>query len=150
MQDLMKELERVCERSTHEISQLMDRVDSNKNMMSPADLDILFKLMDIIKDVKSTMKKMIEIEDMENPDDYQNRYSGYYADPMWDRRYSGNAYRGTYTVQTGDGYSGRRSARHMYSRDTEQDRMHNELNNMLNETRDPQEAEIIRKVMNRI
>ena len=153
MHDLWKELERTCERATHELSQLNDRLETNKNMMSPADLEIMFKLMDIVKDTKSTMKKIIEIEDMEN----QNEYSGYYTQPMWDRKYhdgrdySGNFYKGMYTVETdGDKYSGRRSTRHMYSRDTEQDRIHNELNNMLNEARDPQEAETIRKLMNRL
>ena len=152
MHDLWKELERACERSTKELKDFNDRLETNKNMMSPGDLDILFKLMDIVKDIKSTMKKIIEIEDMEmDQNEYDEKYSGtYYRQPMWDRKYSGNSYRGTYTVESGDGYSGRRSTRHMYSRDTEQDRMHNELNNMLNEARDPQEAETIRKLMNRL
>ena len=51
--------------------------------------------------------------------DNQNEYSGnmmYRNEPMWDRRYSGNSYRGTYTVESGrDGYSGR-NMRHSYSR----------------------------------
>ena len=152
MHDLWKELERACERSTKELKDFNDRLENNKNMMSPGDLDILFKLMDIVKDIKSTMKKIIEIEDMEmDQNGYDEKYSGtYYRQPMWDRKYSGNSYRGTYTVESGDGYSGRRSTRHMYSRDTEQDRMHAELDDMLRNARDEKEAETIRKLMNRL
>lgn len=148
MHDLEKELHRTCERATQELSQLNDRLENNKNVMSPTDLEIMFKLMDIVKDTKSTLKKIIEIEEMED----QNEYSGtYYNQPMYDRRYSGNSYRGTYTVESGgDGYSGRRSSRHMYSRDSEQGRMHSELEDMLRDTRDPQEAEVIRKIMNKL
>lgn len=150
MNDLWKELERTCERATHELSQLNDRLETNKNMMSPADLEIMFKLMDIVKDTKSTMKKIIEIEDMDN----QNEYSGnmmYRNEPMWDRmsgrNYSGNSYRGTYTVESGhDGYSGR-NMRQSYSRGNDT-RM--ELEEMLNSTRDPQEAETLRKIINRL
>lgn len=157
MQELWKELERTCERATHELSQLNDRLETNKNMMSPADLEIMYKLMDIVKDTKSTMKKIIEIEDMEN----QNEYSGhYYTQPMWDRRYSGanngnggnysgNSYRGSYTLESGDGrgdYSGR-NMRRSYSRG---DDTRMELEEMLNNTRDPQEAEVLRKVINKL
>ena len=147
MKELWKELERTCERATHELSQLNDRLETNKNMMSPADLEVMFKLMDIVKDTKSTMKKIIEIEDMEN----QNEYSGnmmYRNEPMWDRRYSGNnSYRGTYTVESGhDGYSGR-NMRRSYSRG---DDTRMELEEMLNNTRDPQEAEAIRKILNKL
>ena len=146
MHDLEKELHRTCERATHELSQLNDRLETNKNMMSPADLEVMFKLMDIVKDTKSTMKKIIEIEDMEN----QNEYSGnmmYRNEPMWDRRYSGNSYRGTYTVESGhDGYSGR-NMRRSYSRG---DDTRMELEEMLNNTRDPQEAETLRKIINKL
>ena len=148
MNDLWKELERTCERATHELSQLNDRLETNKNMMSPADLEVMFKLMDIVKDTKSTMKKIIEIEDMDN----QNEYSGnmmYRNEPMWDRRYSGNSYHGQYTIATGDGrndYSGR-NMRRSYSRGDET-RM--ELEEMLNNTRDQNEAEVIRKILNRL
>ena len=151
MNDLWKELERTCERATHELSQLNDRLETNKNMMSPADLEVMFKLMDIIKDTKSTMKKIYEIEDMEQMD---GEYSGnmmYRNEPMWDRmpgrNYSGNSYRGTYTVESGhDGYSGR-NMRRSYSRGDET-RM--ELEEMLNNTRDQNEAEVIRKILNRL
>lgn len=146
MNDLWKELERTCERATHELSQLNDRLETNKNMMSPADLDVMFKLMDIVKDTKSTMKKIIEIEDIE---ENQNEYSGnmmYRNEPMWDRRYSGNSYRGQYTLETGNGYSGR-NMRRSYSRGDET-RM--ELEEMLNTTRDSQEAEVIRKILNKL
>lgn len=147
MNDLWKELERTCERATNELSQLNDRLETNKNMMSPADLEVMFKLMDIIKDTKSTMKKIYEIEDMEQMD---GEYSGnmmYRNEPMWDKRYSGNSYRGTYTVESGhDGYSGR-NMRRSYSRGDET-RM--ELEEMLNNTRDQNEAEVIRKILNRL
>ena len=146
MQELWKELERTCERATHELSQLNDRLETNKNMMSPADLEVMFKLMDIVKDTKSTMKKIIEIEDM---DTNQNEYSGnmvYRNEPMWDRRYSGNSYRGTYTVESGNGYSGR-NMRRSYSRG---DDTRMELEEMLNNTRDPQEAETLRKIINKL
>lgn len=146
MHDLEKELHRTCERATHELSQLNDRLETNKNMMSPADLEVMFKLMDIVKDTKSTMKKIIEIEDMEN----QNEYSGnmmYRNEPAWDRRYSGNSYRGTYTVESGhDGYSGR-NMRRSYSRG---DDTRMELEEMLNNTRDPQEAETLRKIISKL
>lgn len=146
MHDLEKELHRTCERATKELSELNDRLEQNKNMISPADVDIMFKLMDIIKDTKSTMKKIIEIEDMEQMD---GEYSGnmmYRNEPMWDRRYSGNSYRGTYTVESGNGYSGR-NMRQSYSRGNDT-RM--ELEEMLNSTRDPQEAETLRKIINRL
>ena len=147
MQELWKELERTCERATRELSQLNDRLDTNKNIMSPADLENMFKLMDIVKDTKSTMKKIIEIEDLERMDD---RYSGnmmYTNEPMWDRRYSGNSYRGSYTLESGnDGYSGR-NMRRSYSRGSDA-RM--ELEDMLNNTRDLQEAEAIRKILNKM
>lgn len=152
MQELWKELERTCERATHELSQLNDRLETNKNMMSPADLEVMYKLMDIVKDTKSTMKKIIEIEDMEQMDgEYSgNMYSGnmmYRNEPRWDKRYSGNSYRGTYTVESGhDGYSGR-NMRQSYSRGNETKM---ELEEMLNSTRDPQEAETLRKIINRL
>lgn len=145
--DLEKELHRTCERATKELSELNDRLEQNKNIISPADVDIMFKLMDIIKDTKSTMKKIIEIEDMEAMD---GEYSGnmmYRNEPMWDRRYSGNSYRGTYTVESGrDGYSGR-NMRRSYSRG---DDTRMELEEMLNSTRDPNEAEAIRKILNKL
>ena len=148
MHDLWKELERTCERATHELSQFNDRLDGNKNMMSPADLDVMFKLMDIVKDVKSTMKKIIEIDEM--TDENQNEYSGnYYAQPMWDRKYSGNSYHGQYTIATGDGYSGRRMGRG-YSRNSERESMRQELEGMLQDTRDDREADVIRKLMARL
>ena len=148
MHDLEKELHRTCERVTKELSEFNDRLDQNKNMISPADIDLLFKMMDILKDTKSTLKKIYEIEDMEN----QNEYSGsmiYRNEPMWDRRYSGNSYRGQYTLETGDsrgGYSGR-NMRRSYSRGDET-RM--ELEEMLNTTRDSQEAEVLRKILNKL
>ena len=152
MHDLFREMERVCERNTKELHDFLDRIDQNKNTISPADLDILCKLTDIAKNSKSTMKKIIEIEDMEQMDgEYSgNMYSGnmmYHNEPRWDRRYSGNSYRGTYTVESGhDGYSGR-NMRQTYSRGNDT-RM--ELEEMLNSTRDPQEAETLRKIINRL
>lgn len=157
MHDLEKELHRTCERVTSELSQINDRLDQNKNLMSPADVDLLYKLMDIIKDSKSTIKKIYEIEDMEQ---MNNEYSGnmvYRNEPMWDRRYSGanngnggnysgNSYRGTYTVESGNNYSGR-NMRRSYSRGDET-RM--ELEEMLNNTRDQNEAEAIRKILNKL
>lgn len=148
MHDLWKELERTCERAIHELSQINDRLDQNKNVISPADLDNLFKLMDIVKDVKSTMKKIIEIDQMENDDEFQNGYSGtYMQQPMWDRRYSGNSYHGQYTIATGDGYSGRHSMRHSYSRNTERDDLMMKLENALSTARTKEDAEAIRKAM---
>lgn len=152
MHDLEKELHRTCERVTKELSELNDRLDQNKNMISPADIDLLFKMMDIIKDTKSTLKKIYEIEDMEQMDgEYSgNMYSGnmmYRNEPRWDKRYSGNSYRGTYTVESGhDGYSGR-NMRRSYSRG---DDTRMELEEMLNNTRDPQEAETLRKIINKL
>lgn len=152
MHDLWTELERTCERTTKELKDFNDRLDQNKSIISPAELDNLFKLMDIIKDIKSTMKKIIELDEMENGEEIQNRYSGgmYYTQPMWDRRYSGNSYRGTYTVSTGDGYSGRHSARHMYSRDTEKEDMIRRLEDMMSKAKSDQEANAIRESINSI
>ena len=152
MHDLEKELHRTCERVTKELSELNDRLDQNKNMISPADIDLLFKMMDIIKDTKSTLKKIYEIEDMEG---IQNEYSGnmmYRNEPMWDRmsgrNYSGNnSYRGSYTLESGNnGYSGR-NMRRSYSRGYETIM---ELEEMLNNTRDQNEAETLRKIINRL
>ena len=152
MHDLFREMERVCERNTKELHDFLDRIDQNKNTISPADLDILCKLTDIAKNSKSTMKKIIEVDEM--LDANQNEYSGnmmYRNEPMWDRmpgrNYSGNSYRGTYTVESGhDGYSGR-NMRRSYSRG---DDIRMELEEMLNNTRDPQEAETLRKIINKL
>ena len=152
MHDLWNELERACERSTHELKEMNDRLEQNKSVISPIDLDNLFKLMDIIKDIKSTMKKIIEIDEMENGEEIQNRYSGgmYYTQPMWDRKYSGNSYRGTYTVSTGDGYSGRRGMKNMYSRDTEKEDMIRKLEDMMSRAKSDQEANAIRESIDSI
>ena len=150
MHDLFREMERVCERNTKELHDFLDRIDQNKNTISPADLEILCKLVDIAKNSKSTMKKIIEIDEM--LDTNQNEYSGnmmYRNEPMRDRRYSGNSYHGQYTIATGDGrgdYSGR-NMRRSYSRG---DDTRMELEEMLNNTRDPQEAEAIRKILNKL
>ena len=151
MYDLFKEMERVCERSSKELHDFLDRIDQNKNTISPADLDILCKLTDIAKNSKSAMKKIIEVDEM--LDTNQNEYSGnmmYRNEPMWDRmsgrNYSGNSYRGTYTLESGNDYSGR-NMRRSYSRGDET-RM--ELEEMLNNTRDQNEAEVIRKILNRL
>lgn len=147
MAELEKELHRTCERVTLELSQINNRLDQNKNVMSPADVDLLYKILDIIKDTKSTLKKIYEIEDMEQMGDGYSGNMMYRNEPMWDRRYSGNSYRGTYTVESGnDGYSGR-NMRRSYSRGSDA-RM--ELEDMLNNTRDPQEAEAIRKILNKM
>lgn len=151
MYDLFREMERTCERNTKELHDFLDRIEQNKTTISPADLEILCKLIDIAKNSKSTMKKIIEIDEM--LDTNQNEYSGnmmYRNEPMWDRmsgrNYSGNSYRGTYTVESGNGYSGR-NMRRSYSRGDET-RM--ELEEMLNNTRDPQEAEVLRKIINKL
>lgn len=154
MHDLFKEMERVCERNTKELHDFLDRLDQNKNTISPADLEILCELVDIAKNSKSTMKKIIEIDEM--LDTNQNEYSGnmmYRNEPMWDRmsgrNYSGNSYHGQYTIATGDGrgdYSGR-NMRRSYSRG---DDTRMELEEMLNNTRDQNEAEIIRKILNKL
>lgn len=150
MHDLYSEMERVCERNTKELHDFLDRLDQNKNTISPADLEILCELVDIAKNSKSTMKKIIEIDEM--LDTNQNGYSGnmmYRNEPMWDRRYSGNSYHGQYTIATGDGrgdYSGR-NMRRSYSRG---DDTRMELEEMLNNTRDPQEAETLRKIISKL
>ena len=148
MHELEKELHRTCERVTLELSQINNRLDQNKNVMSPADVDLLYKILDIIKDTKSTLKKIYEIEDLERMDDGYSGNMMYRNEPMWDRRYSGgNSYRGTYTLESGnDGYSGR-NMRRSYSRGSDA-RM--ELEEMLNNTRDLQEAEAIRKILNKM
>ena len=147
MHELEKELHRTCERVTLELTQINNRLDQNKNVMSPADVDLLYKILDIIKDTKSTLKKIYEIEDMEQMGDGYSGNMMYRNEPMWDRRYSGNSYRGTYTVESGnDGYSGR-NMRRSYSRGSDA-RM--ELEDMLNNTRDPNEAEAIRKILNKM
>lgn len=156
MADLLeKELHRTCERVTLELSQINNKLDQNKNVMSPADIDLLYKILDIIKDTKSTLKKIYEIEDLERMGDGYSGNMMYINEPMWDRRYSGNnsysgnSYRGTYTVESGngnDGYSGR-NMRRSYSRGSDA-RM--ELEDMLNNTRDLQEAEAIRKILNKM
>lgn len=150
MHDLFKEMERVCERNTKELHDFLDRIEQNKSTISPADLEILCELVDIAKNSKSTMKKIIEIDEM--LDANQNGYSGnmmYRNEPMWDRRYSGNSYHGQYTIATGegrDGYSGR-NMRRSYSRG---DDTRMELEEMLNSTRDPQEAETLRKIISKL
>ena len=152
--ELYRELERTCKRTEKELHDLNDRLEQNKNMMSPADLDVLVKITDIIKDVKSTMKKIDEMEMMEDGYSDGMNYSGtYMTQPMWDRRmgYSGNSYRGNYTLETGDGrYSGARGMNRGYSRNSERENMRAELEDMLNTTRDDREAETIRKIMNRL
>ena len=152
--ELYRELERTCKRTEKELHDLNDRLEQNKNMMSPADLDVLVKITDIIKDVKSTMKKIDEMEMMEDGYSDGMNYSGtYMTQPMWDRRmgYSGNSYRGNYTLETGDGrYSGARGMNRGYSRNSERENMRTELEDMLTNARDDREAETIRKIMNRL
>ena len=152
--ELYRELERTCKRTEKELHDLNDRLEQNKNMMSPADLDVLVKITDIIKDVKSTMKKIDEMEMMEDGYSDGMNYSGtYMTQPMWDRRmgYSGNSYRGNYTLETGDGrYSGARGMNRGYSRNSERENMRAELDDMLSNARDDREAETIRKIMNRL
>ena len=152
--ELYRELERTCKRTEKELHDLNDRLEQNKNMMSPADLDVLVKITDIIKDVKSTMKKIDEMEMMEDGYSDGMNYSGMYmTQPMWDRRmgYSGNSYRGNYTLETGDGrYSGARGMNRSYSRNSERENMRTELEDMLTNARDDREAETIRKIMNRL
>lgn len=147
--ELYRELERTCKRTEKELHDLNDRLEQNKNMMTPQDLDILVKVTDIIKDVKSTMKKIDEMEMME--DNYDMNYSGtYMSQPMWDRRmgYSGNSYRGQYTLETGDGrYSGSRGMRRGYSRSSERDDLTMRLEGMLDNARSDKEAESIRKAL---
>jgi len=147
--ELYRELERTCKRTEKELHDLNDRLEQNKNMMTPQDLDILVKITDIIKDVKSTMKKIDEMEMME--DNYDMNYSGtYMSQPMWDRRmgYSGNSYRGQYTLETGDGrYSGSRGMRRGYSRSSERDDLTMRLEGMLDNARSDKEAESIRKAL---
>lgn len=180
MHDLEKELHRTCERVTKELSELNDRLDQNKNMISPADIDLLFKMMDVIKNTKSTMKKIVEMEMMEeNQNGYSGAYSGgmYYDNPMmWDRTsgarggrsgeysgegrggssgYSGNSYRGSYTLESGNsgdysGARGRGGRSRGYSRNSEKEAMRMELNDMLEDARDEKEAEAIRKIMARL
>lgn len=164
--DLYQELERTCKRTEKELHDLNDRLEQNKNMMSPADLDILVKITDVIKDVKSTMKKIDEMEMMEegySGEGYSgagnggysgegSNYSGtYMAQPMWNRRmgYSGNSYRGSYTLESGNGgYSGaRRGSSRGYSRASEREDLTMRLENMLNTARNDKEAESIRKAL---
>lgn len=176
MKDLYEELERTCKRTTKELGEFNDRLEQNKNMISPADLEILSKLMEVIKNSKSTMKKIVEMEMME--DGYSGEYSGgMYNNPMmWDRMtgargrsgeysgeggggrsgaYSGNSYRGNYTMETGNsgeysGARGRGGRSRGYSRNSEKEAMRMELNDMLEDARDEKEAEAIRKVMARL
>ena len=94
--------------------------------------------------------EIIELDEM--LDTNQNGYSGdmmYRNEPMWDRRYSGNSYHGQYTIATGDGHNGYsgRNMRRSYSRG---DDARMELEEMLNNTRDPQEAETLRKVISKL
>lgn len=163
--DLYQELERTCKRTEKELHDLNDRLEQNKNMMSPADLDILVKITDVIKDVKSTMKKIDEMEMMEegySGEGYSgagnggysgegSNYSGtYMAQPMWNRRmgYSGNSYRGNYTLETGDGrYSGARGMNRGYSRNSEREDLMMKLENALSTARTKEDAEAIRKAM---
>lgn len=155
MHDLFREMERVCERNTKELHDFLDRIEQNKNTISPADLEILCKLVDIAKNSKSTMKKIIEIDEMmdANQNGYSGMYSGdYMTQPVWDKRYSGNSYHGQYTIATGatgDGYSGRRMGRR-YSGNAERESMRQELDDMLQNSRDDREAEVIRKLIARM
>lgn len=155
MYDLYKELERTCERTTKELHDLNDRLEQNKSMMTPQDLDILTKISDIIKDTKSTMKKIIEIDMLENQNEVNdNGYSGsYMRQPMWDTRmgYSGNSYRGSYTMNTGnnDGYSGSR-IHSRYSRDNEKSDMISRLEERLSRARNQQEADAIRATIDAV
>lgn len=155
MYDLYKELERTCERTTKELHDLNDRLEQNKSMMTPQDLDVLVKISDIIKDTKSTIKKIIEIDMLENQNEVNdNGYSGsYMRQPMWDTRmgYSGNSYRGSYTMNTGnnDGYSGSRM-HSRYSRDNEKSDMISRLEERLSRARNQQEADAIRATIDAV
>lgn len=161
--ELFEELERTCKRTQKELHDMNDRLEQNKTILSPQDLDSLFKLSDIIKDTLSSKKKLIEIEEMENNNFNQNEYSRgysgrYMTQPMWDMNngmYSGNSYHGTYTMNTGgrmnDNYSGRMndnySGRHNYSYGMQNDDINSKLEMAMKNARDNSEMEAIRKAM---
>lgn len=143
--DLYEELEKTCERVTKELHDFNKRLEKNEAMISPQDLDNLFKLADIAKDVVSTKKKIVE---MESYDRNQNGYSeGFYTSPEWDRRYSGNSYRGTYTMNTGSRMNDNYSGRHNYSYGMPNDDINSKLEMAMKNARDNSEMEAIRKAM---
>lgn len=149
MHDTWKELERACERATKELCELNDRLDQNKTVLSPVDLDNLTKTVETIKNSKSAMKKIIELDEMTNENQnrgYSGGYSGtnFMSQPVWDKRYSGNTYRGTYTMDTGNGYSGRRGGRRGYSMDSEKEDLIARLENLMSRARTESEANEIR------
>ena len=147
MYDLREELEKLCKRTTKEIHDLNKRLEANENMMAPSDVDISDKLSHTIKSIKKVLA-LLDETDMEN----QNRgYSGsYMRQPMWDNKYgySGNSYNGTYTLRTGDDYSGRHMPR--YSRGTEKNDMIMRLEDMMSRARDTREADAIRETIEAI
>ena len=141
--DMHKELERTCERAEKELCDLNNRLEQNKSIISPADVDMMDKLTHTIKSIKKVFELMDKDSEIQN-----GGYSGHYmAQPVWDRRYSGNSYHGQYTIATGDGYSGRHSMRHSYSRNTERDDLMMKLENALSTARTKEDAEAIRKAM---
>lgn len=139
--DMHKELERTCERAEKELCDLNNRLEQNKSIISPADVDMMDKLTHTIKSIKKVLELMNKDSEIQN-----GGYSGYYmSQPVWDRKYSGNSYHGTYTVATGDGYSGRRYMGRGYSRSSEKEDMISRLENMMDRATTESEANAIRE-----
>lgn len=141
MHNLYEELEKTCERMEKELCDFNARLESNKAMISAADIDLLDKITHTIKSVKKTMELLDKDYEIQNG--YSGNYSGnYMSQPMWDRHYAGNSYRGTYTMDTG--YSGRRGMSRGYSRDSEKDDIIRRLEDALNRTKNESDANAIR------
>ena len=127
---LIELLEKYCERIEKELEDQYKKIEK-LNPLPPAELEITDKLLHAMKSVK-TVLAMLEYDE-----DDDGGYSGkYYSAPTYTRRYD-RGYSGR------DDYSGRRSMRGGYSRDSEKEDMVRRLESMMSRVRSDEEAQAI-------
>ena len=137
MHKTIEVLEKYCERITKELRDHLAKIEKS-DTLTPADLDILDKLLHAMKSDK-TVIAMLEHE--ERDDDEDDGYSGRY--------YNGQVYA---KRNNSGGYSGRRMSRG-YSRDSEMSDIARKLEDMMSRVRTEDEALAIRdalEVVNRM
>ena len=135
MYDTYDEVEKSCKRITKELHDLNKKLANDESTISKEDVDLMDKMLHSIASSKKSMLMIDQADDMNGSSGVSNGYSN-----MWNRR-----------LMTNNGMSGRRSSRNRgYSRDSEKDIMMQKLNNMYQDARDDQEADVIERMMNEL
>ena len=143
MYDTYEELEKTCERATKELHDLNKKLANDESTISKEDIDMLDKVTHTIASTKKSILMIDQSEDSGSSgrDGYYNisgGYSGgYNTQPMWNRRYANN------------GSSSRRMSSRMRGSSRDNDMMQM-LNDMYQNARDDQEADVIQDIMNKM